>query len=400
LSLGLPLLLKEIRARELWPALQERLKWEECQHSHLKALPASDANLPALLRLADNLAPTLKRRFLAAVAKIQNAMDLEKLAAAIEANSLTAAQAAAQLSALGEKYGELAIDIKAAFLAGSTYTLSQLASRSALTSSFEIVNPHAVEYAAKITSKIVQPWLDGAKELIADEINKAVSGLQTPMDAARSIRDKIGLDPPRVARVNAKWEALLEQGVPEADIDRRIGKFMQQLLTERAETIALTETHRAAVRGQQAGWEAAIEDGVLDKDKWVKVWSITKDERLCDICEPMDGKEAEIDEPYKDDDGNDILNVFGEPMLEPDMHPRCRCISVLTKKEDVTQAHNDHVDVDVDEAVRQVTAGEIDEDDFMRRVRAGEFDSEDLLRLIQAGDLSGALATQVEEYLR
>lgn len=80
----------------------------------------------------------------------------------------------------------------------------------------------------------------------------------------------------------------------------------------RADLIARHETMLAANEGQRQGWGQAVEAGLLAKDAQ-RVWITTPDERLCPVCEPLEGKTATLDGEY--DDG-----IEGPPA-----HVQCRC---------------------------------------------------------------------------
>jgi hypothetical protein len=73
----------------------------------------------------------------------------------------------------------------------------------------------------------------------------------------------------------------------------------------RAQTIAITETTRANAQANRIAQEMLRTAGVRS----VLIWKTAQDERVCDICEPLDGK------PEGDWDGMD----------GPPAHVRCRC---------------------------------------------------------------------------
>jgi SPP1 gp7 family putative phage head morphogenesis protein len=87
----------------------------------------------------------------------------------------------------------------------------------------------------------------------------------------------------------------------------------------RAEVIARTETMTAANEGQSLLWDQAVEDGLLT-GKEQQVWIVTPDDRLCPICEPMDGEQVGLDEAF---------DVDGEEIDGPPAHPNCRCTTGL-----------------------------------------------------------------------
>ena len=70
----------------------------------------------------------------------------------------------------------------------------------------------------------------------------------------------------------------------------------------RAERIAITEVTRLFAKGNQMAWEAT---GIVNSVKWMTV----RDDRVCEICEPLDGT---------------IIGI-GDIDAMPPAHVRCRC---------------------------------------------------------------------------
>lgn len=83
----------------------------------------------------------------------------------------------------------------------------------------------------------------------------------------------------------------------------------------RADVIARTESMRAANEGQSQAWDQATEAGLLTGDE-KQEWIVTPDDRLCPICEPLDGEQTGLDGTFK---------VDGVEIDGPPAHPRCRC---------------------------------------------------------------------------
>jgi len=82
---------------------------------------------------------------------------------------------------------------------------------------------------------------------------------------------------------------------------------------ERADLIARTELMDAANSGQREAWAQAVEEGLLTGLE-MREWIATDDPSLCDHCDRLDGKLAELDGDYPDGGG-----------IGPPLHPRCRC---------------------------------------------------------------------------
>jgi SPP1 gp7 family putative phage head morphogenesis protein len=96
-----------------------------------------------------------------------------------------------------------------------------------------------------------------------------------------------------------------------AEISKAVGD------EDRAELIARTETMRAVHAGQREAWSQATEAGLLTGDER-PTWITTPDDKLCPICEELDGEIA-------DEDG-----FYGDGQGPPPAHPRCRCTEGLT----------------------------------------------------------------------
>lgn len=150
---------------------------------------------------------------------------------------------------------------------------------------FDVTNPRAQEWAEKHAAELVDEVNKTTRKKIHDLIERSFSEQIDPRDIADEIENLIGDE-------------------------------------ERAETIARTETMRAANQGQLEAWEQAVEAGLLTGNER-KEWIVTPDDRLCPICEPMDGETADLDGDF---------NVDGERIDAPPAHPRCRCTMGIARE--------------------------------------------------------------------
>jgi SPP1 gp7 family putative phage head morphogenesis protein len=146
-------------------------------------------------------------------------------------------------------------------------------------SQFRSTDPRAVDWIDKHGAELI----DGISETLRDDIRDT-------MATAFEDQDKT------VAEIADELNALLDD-------------------PNRADNIARTETMRASNEGQLEAWDQAVEDGLLTGEEQVE-WITTPDDRLCDICEPMDGQTTGL---------GDTFDVDGEEMDGPPAHPRCRC---------------------------------------------------------------------------
>jgi SPP1 gp7 family putative phage head morphogenesis protein len=117
---------------------------------------------------------------------------------------------------------------------------------------------------------------------------------------------------------------LLDQAFDDSNTTLDVDELTKQIAAliddpERADLIARTETMRAANEGQLEAWDQAQEQGLLTGEE-LKEWITTPDDRLCPICEPLDGVQVARDETFE---------VDGDQLDGPPAHPRCRCTVAL-----------------------------------------------------------------------
>jgi hypothetical protein len=261
---------------------------------------------------------------------VEDRIELEALARAVQAGQVTQAELAAKLQDWPSRFGELAIDLRAGFLAGGAVAYEVLGG-SGFNLRFDLINPHAVQYSTQHLPQIVQDYLVGAKQRIRDVVTEAVSGKFTPREAALQIKETIGLTPVYGGAVDRLRDDLLEAGVTGERLEAKVAAYANQLLKVRSNTIARTEIIQAQVAGQRALWDEAAKAGIFNKQTAKRIWKTAKDERTCEICRPLDGQEIPYGALYVRQDlpHEQAVNVFGEPLVGPPAHPNCRCTEVL-----------------------------------------------------------------------
>ena len=117
----------------------------------------------------------------------------------------------------------------------------------------------------------------------------------------------------REAINNAIADALEHGTDPYDDILEAVGD------ATRAQLIAHTEVMRAVHEGQREAWRQAEEEGLLTGTERV-TWIVTGDDKVCPICEELDGKLRKLDGQY---------HASGDAYEGPPAHPRCRCTEGL-----------------------------------------------------------------------
>ena len=284
----------------------------------------------AIEQIAARLEPQLRKRFLAAVAKAKSVVNLEALARAVQSGSLTQAELAMQLRSWPELYGELAIDLRAGFLAGIAQANDALPP-SSIAMRLDLINPYAVSYAERKLPQIVQSYMEHARDNIRQIISDSVSGQHTVQEAAQLIRDSIGLTPQYQRAVIAYRLQLIQDGLSGERLETKVDKYANKLLTSRAKTIARTEIVQAQVSGQRALWNEAAHAGLFNRQTATRIWRTNHEgftnrgnPTPCPVCAPMNGQEISFTGVFLHPElGHQ--NVFGDELIGPPLHPNCLC---------------------------------------------------------------------------
>jgi SPP1 gp7 family putative phage head morphogenesis protein len=143
---------------------------------------------------------------------------------------------------------------------------------------YDTTNPNAVKWVKEHAAETIDGIDEDTRQQIRDLVEEAFTEQYDVDELASEIADVIGDD-------------------------------------ERAENIARTETMRASNEGQLEAWDQATDAGLLTGTE-EKEWIVTPDDRLCPICEPMEGETAALNEDF---------DVDGDKIDAPPAHPRCRC---------------------------------------------------------------------------
>ena len=273
--------------------------------------------LATLERFARRMEPALRDAFLAAVRDAKNKMTLSLVEEALRQLNPAAAIRAASGGLEFEKMRETLADIVEASGVRSTQALTRMTGENI--ASFNMSNPYAANYArsevGRMISGITDTTLQGIRRLIEAGIEEGIDVRTT----ARSIRSMIGLTEQQTNWVMNYEYDLLQRG--SVSIDEKVERYANKLIRNRAQTIARTESLDAMNAGQQAAWRAAVDQDMLPKDV-EQIWIVSDDERLCEICAPMEDQTAPMGGYFQTGDGRQVRRP-------PEPHPRCRCTVAL-----------------------------------------------------------------------
>ena len=298
--------------------------------------PAFSFRKADLDAIARTLEPALRDAFLKAVARMRELVPIGQLTELLEAGELTR---------ILDLAGDLGLDagarsaLRDALLQASIGVAEATAAEFGL--AFDIVNPYAVRWASQHAAETIQGISAETSQAVRDIIGRAIIEGNAPRVAARDIRRVVGLTQRDALAVDR-----FSQGMGQAPNARSMADRMaDRLLRRRAENIARTETMLAANRGQQAAWDAAADQGLIDRGAR-KVWIATGDRRTCPICRVLDGQTvgfadnfAITEQATGFTDSGEIAGTraLARPSSErtPPAHASCRCTTGLVFDEGV-----------------------------------------------------------------
>ena len=191
-------------------------------------------------------------------------------------------------------------------------------------------NPRALRWAQDRAAELIVDVSEETRQSVRVIIERMFREGIPPDDAAKLIRDVVGLTEKQARAVERYYNRL----GPRDDRDGLVEDFADRLLQSRAETIARTESMMASNRGQQELWQQAQENGFLEADRTRRAWLITDDPRLCPLCEPLRGALVGLDEDFSTDIGM---------LRTPPLHPRCRCTVALVFADEGGEFHHPQV---------------------------------------------------------
>lgn len=264
----------------------------------------------ALHRIADSLAPQMRRAFLRAVEQLRAKIDPARLEELLNRGDQ---------GDLGAFWRAFEQEVGPVLRPPITEGVREVGRRTgeSMGMAFDVTNPRAVEAIDRQAATLVREITDESRAAIRRVLREGfIEGIPVP-EMARRIRGSIGLTERQAAAVENFRAAQLEQGLTPTAVNRRVDRMATRMLSQRATNIARTETIRAASAGQQAAWQEARANGMIPPGQG-RVWIVTPDDRLCDdVCAPMEDQVRGIDEPFTTGEGFQVMF--------PPAHPQCRC---------------------------------------------------------------------------
>ena len=187
-------------------------------------------------------------------------------------------------------------------------------------------------YYLDLTSKGVLEWnATNSARFVTNVTSAQVEGLRAVVQRAatledmnvdslaRVIRPMVGLTYQQTMANLNYYQKLLDSGMKEKRAIEKSIKYSAKQHRYRAQMIARTELAFAYNQGEDTAVRQAQEQGLMGRTE--KRWRTADDERTCEICGALDGKQIEMDEGFEFP-----TNLKGETIRRtPPAHPQCRC---------------------------------------------------------------------------
>jgi hypothetical protein len=285
-----------------------------------KAMNTDREDLPPAVMRADRLEPLMRRRFLNAIEQAKEGINPAQLAQAVRTGNT--ARILEELK-LAELEGRLKVGttetLRQGFMAGARVGADRLEARN-IRIRFDLMNPHAVQWAEARAGKLITELMAGQRIGVQQLMADAQRLGRTVDETARDIKTFIGLHSRQQDAKEKLRTQLEERGLPAETIDRKVSRYAEGLLNQRARTIARTEMVHAAHYGQRGQWDEASRNGLFDKKATQRIWITTVDD-LTDvpICLEMDGQTVGYDDLW------DLPEGYGSVKIPGESHPNCRC---------------------------------------------------------------------------
>lgn len=281
---------------------------------------ASPREIQRLQRALDRLEPTLRREVQRAITRLQRKVTLQRLLAIVETGDAFAVRAL--LSSLSDDLRATTPTMRQAFALGAKAGAAALPATS-VAFTLDLTNPLATQAAEQAAASLVTAVTEETRRAIRAIVARAFRDRIAGRDIAVLIRPLIGLTERQALAVVNRRAALLARGISSSRVQADLERYAARLIRQRATLIARTELATAATDGQREAWRQAQASGLLGRDM-VKRWIVTPDDRLCPVCEPLDGQTRGLNEPF--------VVSKGAAVQGPPAHPQCRCALGLVRK--------------------------------------------------------------------
>jgi hypothetical protein len=313
----------------------------------------------AVANAADKHAEAMVAAIIAAAERTRADVKLTELQSYIESLNIQAATAAAEqlserLQGIGTESGARSFydEFTATVADGGASAVAVLPSALASQATFEVVNPYVSAWINNYRPQLIREITDTTREAIHQTIMDGLRDKKHSTAVARSVREIVGLTAQQASAVNnyrAQLEAqsnlqgmtpatqrliglrdqktvarhLREGHLTQERIDAMVGRYRDNLIKLRANTIARTESFRAMNEGRQLAWEQFARDGLMEESKMRRYWVTARDDRVRPEHRAI---------PRMNPEGVGLKEPFRTPsglVMNAPLDVACRCVVIM-----------------------------------------------------------------------
>jgi SPP1 gp7 family putative phage head morphogenesis protein len=203
--------------------------------------------------------------------------------------------------------------------AGSRVTLPSI-EKATIQYSFDRGRPESSQWARQTAGSLIAQVTSEQRGVVRDVVAEAALGGLDWGDVAQRVQGSIGLTAQQSGWVanhyDQAYTTAIRNGLSASQARTRARESASRYQTSvhryRANTIARTETMRAASEGRVQAWNQGITEGFITA-AWQKEW--VAEASACQICLPLNGRRVGVKQQF--------------PVGEPPAHPNCRCDVIL-----------------------------------------------------------------------
>lgn len=303
----------------------------------------SASRLERLIRAAE---PRIRNEFLRLVRSVSSQRTLEQLANLLERGLIDEA-----LDLVEQIPAALATVVTFTFTVSSEDTARVIARILNRPVSFDQTNQRAVNIMRDARLRLIREFTTEQRNATRQALIEGIQRGLNPRDQARLFRDSIGLTSRQIQAVQ-RYRELLEMNSREAltrqlrdrrfdgsvqravrgethlneeQIDRMVQRYRERYLIYRSQVIARTEALRAVHQGVEEMYQQSFDSGLLDPGQLVRIWITSRDARVRDTHNGMNGQQRQVGEQFETDAGN-LLRYPGDELAPASEIVQCRCV--------------------------------------------------------------------------
>lgn len=281
-----------------------------------------------LHRVADAIAPKLRKPFLSAIAAAKAAASVDEIEAALDRGDIKGATKVLDRAWARDGRRVMESEFLAPFMAGFRDAgLVSVKLVSPTPFDFAVDNPRGLAWAKEHAAELVVQLGDETIRGINLQVQRMLEAGMPAREAAKAIRgvQGFGLTERQALAVENYRAGLLNQDMAAGRINRLVSRYYETMLDYRAMTIARTESAFAVNAGYHETLMQAVDEGMLDADNTVRYWETAGDTVVCEFCDAIaEAGPVGIMEPFIDPRD-------GSAIMFPPLHTSDRC-TVVTEQ--------------------------------------------------------------------